>query len=84
MLALSFAADAAGQGHLVFVVNEEGNLDMREYRELRALLTAKGQWHAICRLTNGPGERRDSGARGKPEQRGPQRYDRMRVVRAST
>lgn len=51
VLGLSFAADATGQGHLVFAVDEDGDLDTREDRELYALSTVNGQWQPARRLT---------------------------------
>ena len=51
VLGLSFAADATGQGHLVFAVDEDGNLDTREDRELYALSTVNGRWQPARRLT---------------------------------
>jgi hypothetical protein len=51
VLGLSFAADATGQGHLVFTVDEDGDLDTREDRELYALSTVNGQWQPARRLT---------------------------------
>lgn len=56
ILNLSFAADAAGQGHVVFVVDEDGVPETRPDRELYAVSTAGGVWQASGRLTNDAAE----------------------------
>jgi hypothetical protein len=48
----SFVADGAGEGHVVFDVDEDGNLDTRGDRELYLLSTMNGAWQPACRLTN--------------------------------
>jgi hypothetical protein len=52
ILQFAFVADSAGQGHVIFAVDEDGNLDTRLDRELYALSTANGLWQSAMRLTS--------------------------------
>jgi hypothetical protein len=52
VLGLAFVEDSGGAGYVVFTVDEDGNLDTRDDRELYALETAGGIWQATRRLTN--------------------------------
>ena len=47
----SFVADTDGEGHIVFTVDEDGDPETREDRELYALSTASGAWQTAIRLT---------------------------------
>jgi hypothetical protein len=51
ILDLTFVADATGEGHVVFAVDEDGNLETREDRELYGVSTASGVWQTAARLT---------------------------------
>src|SRR6266498_3035038 len=48
----SFTADAAGEGRVVFAVDEDGNPSTRTDRELYRVSTASGAWLATVRLTS--------------------------------
>ena len=48
---MAFAADAAGEGHVVFVVDEDGDPETREDRELYGIATVGGVWQNAVRLT---------------------------------
>ncbi len=50
ILQFEFAADSAGQGHVVFAVDEDGGLDTRTDRELYRGSTVAGVWQAAVRL----------------------------------
>jgi len=52
ILQFAFVADGSGQGHAVFAVDEDGNLDTRTNRELYRLSTTNGVWPAAVRLTS--------------------------------
>jgi len=53
ILSTSFASDGLGQGHIVFVVDQDGNTDdTRTDRELYGISTSAGIWGAAERLTN--------------------------------
>jgi hypothetical protein len=51
LLDYSFAADADGEGHLVFSVDEDGDLDTINDQELYYLSTENGIWQAARQLT---------------------------------
>lgn len=51
ILGFSFAADATAEGHLVFVVDEDGSAITTMDRELYQLSTAGGTWQPAMRLT---------------------------------
>ncbi len=48
---MAFAADAAGEGHVVFVVDEDGDPETRTDRELYGMATVGGVWQTAVRLT---------------------------------
>jgi hypothetical protein len=52
ILDVSFAADDAGQGHIVFSVDEDGDADTLSDRELYHVQTLEGIWQAATRVTN--------------------------------
>ncbi|NUN98218.1 MAG: hypothetical protein HUU16_18805, partial [Candidatus Omnitrophica bacterium] len=51
ILATAFVADVTGEGHLVFTVDEDGNLNTSADRELHAISTQNGVWGSSARLT---------------------------------
>ncbi len=51
ILGMTFAADGNGNGHLVFAVDEDGNLETQTDRELYAVSTANSVWQPAARLT---------------------------------
>lgn len=52
ILGFGFAADGAGEGHLVFAVDENGTLETRTDRELYHTATVSGVWQPATRLTS--------------------------------
>lgn len=52
ILGVSFVSDSEGRGHVVFAVDEDGNLDTKQDRELYWLSTLNGVWQTAMRLTN--------------------------------
>lgn len=56
VLTFSFAADASGQGHIVLAVDEDGDLETRDDRELYGLSTVGGAWQPATRLTTDSAE----------------------------
>lgn len=51
ILSHTFVADSAGEGHVVFVVDEDGNEDTSTDCELYRLSTVNGVWQTASRLT---------------------------------
>jgi hypothetical protein len=51
ILHFSFVADGEGDAHVVFSVDQDGDLETRSDRELYALSRADGLWQAALRLT---------------------------------
>jgi formylglycine-generating enzyme required for sulfatase activity len=56
LINLAFVADGSGQGHAVFSVDEDGNLDTTTDRELYHSSTTGGSWGSPVRLTNDSAE----------------------------
>ncbi|MFZ2806679.1 MAG: serpin family protein [Desulfosalsimonadaceae bacterium] len=52
ILAFSFIADGHGQGHIVFSVDEDGNIDTKDDMELYQASTANNIWQSAVRRTN--------------------------------
>jgi len=52
IVGVAFAADDVGEGHVVFVVDEDGDLETRTDRELYRASTASGQWQVATGLTS--------------------------------
>ena len=52
ILTFSFVADAAGEGHVVFAVDQDGTLDTATDRELYGAATVGGVWQPATRLTS--------------------------------
>ncbi|MBU0640929.1 MAG: carboxypeptidase regulatory-like domain-containing protein [Planctomycetes bacterium] len=52
IVGLSWAPDTAGEGHVVFVVDEDGDPETRPDRELYWASTVAGVWQTPSRMTN--------------------------------
>lgn len=52
IIATAFVADGSGQGHAVFAVDEDGDLDTTTDRELYQIATSGDVWGAATRITN--------------------------------
>ncbi|MBW2347989.1 MAG: hypothetical protein JRF59_09125 [Deltaproteobacteria bacterium] len=52
ILKVAFVEGDAGEAHVVFAVDEDGNLDTAEDRELYGISTLNGVWQAASRLTD--------------------------------
>ena len=51
IITFSFVADGSGEGHVVFVVDQDGDLGTQTDRELYRLRTLAGVWQPALRLT---------------------------------
>jgi uncharacterized repeat protein (TIGR01451 family) len=52
IISFSFVADGSGQGHVVFSVDQDGNLDTTTDRELYSAATVSGVWQTANQLTS--------------------------------
>jgi hypothetical protein len=52
IVGVAFTADAAGKGHIVFAVDEDGDPNSRADREIYRLSMVDGVWQPAIRLTN--------------------------------
>lgn len=52
LISLAYVADGSGEGHAVFAVDEDGDLETRTDRELYQISTTAGAWGSPALLTN--------------------------------
>jgi len=52
LISVAYVADGSGQGHAVFAVDEDGDLETRTDRELYQVATSGSVWGSAIRVTN--------------------------------